>query len=261
MVLLASCASRAPVPVVTPTPEVSIRADPSASTTPAPAEVQQPTSTTEGTPGSTTTSTVAPEGPAVPGAVSAEEPAVAVPSQPPTPAAPEPVIEPAEPPVAIVPLPPAPEPVLPAPAPAAAMSETELLAVLTPPKASVASPKALPTAVPQSAARNALAYRVDGARHIYRKFPDRIFNGKLPRMVLAIGVVHIDIDAHGEVAAFQWARTPKNSPRVALEIEQLVRAAAPYPAPVHLGSVSYTETWLWDKSGRFQLDTLTQGQD
>jgi len=24
--------------------------------------------------------------------------------------------------------------------------------------------------------------------------------------------------------------------------------------------VTYTETWLWDKSGRFQLDTLTQGQ-
>jgi len=25
--------------------------------------------------------------------------------------------------------------------------------------------------------------------------------------------------------------------------------------------VTYTETWLWDKSGHFQLDTLTQGQD
>jgi len=28
-----------------------------------------------------------------------------------------------------------------------------------------------------------------------------------------------------------------------------------------MGSVTYTDTWLWDKSGRFQLDTLTQGQD
>jgi hypothetical protein len=54
---------------------------------------------------------------------------------------------------------------------------------------------------------------------------------------------------------------PRNAPRVAQEIEQLVRAAAPYPAPVHMGSVTYTETWLWDKSGHFQLDTLTQGQD
>jgi protein TonB len=24
--------------------------------------------------------------------------------------------------------------------------------------------------------------------------------------------------------------------------------------------VTYTDTWLWDKSGRFQLDTLTEGQ-
>ena len=80
-------------------------------------------------------------------------------------------------------------------------------------------------------------------------------------MVLAIGVIHIDIDARGEVAAIHWSRAPKNSPRVTQEIEQLVRAAAPYPAPVQMGGVSYTETWLWDKSGRFQLDTLTQGQD
>jgi hypothetical protein len=26
------------------------------------------------------------------------------------------------------------------------------------------------------------------------------------------------------------------------------------------GRVTYTDTWLWDKSGRFQLDTLTEGQ-
>jgi periplasmic protein TonB len=28
-----------------------------------------------------------------------------------------------------------------------------------------------------------------------------------------------------------------------------------------MGKVVYTDTWLWDKSGRFQLDTLTEGQD
>jgi hypothetical protein len=36
------------------------------------------------------------------------------------------------------------------------------------------------------------------------------------------------------------------------------RSAAPFPAPGR--SVTYTDTWLWDKSGRFQLDTLTEGQ-
>ena len=44
------------------------------------------------------------------------------------------------------------------------------------------------------------------------------------------------------------------------EIERTVRQAAPYPAPVKLGRVTTTETWLWDKSGRFQLHTLSEGQ-
>jgi hypothetical protein len=25
--------------------------------------------------------------------------------------------------------------------------------------------------------------------------------------------------------------------------------------------VTYTDVWLWHKSGKFQLDTLTEGQD
>ena len=32
-------------------------------------------------------------------------------------------------------------------------------------------------------------------------------------------------------------------------------------APARMGKVVYTDTWLWHKSGRFQLDTLTEGQD
>lgn len=36
--------------------------------------------------------------------------------------------------------------------------------------------------------------------------------------------------------------------------------AAPFPAASRLGPVVWTDTWLWDKSGRFQLDTLTEGQ-
>ena len=85
--------------------------------------------------------------------------------------------------------------------------------------------------------------------------------GRLPRLLFSVGVVNVEIDARGEVSAIQWARAPRNAPRVMAEIEDLVRAAAPYPAPVLLGGVIYTDTWLWDKSGRFQLDTLTQGQD
>jgi hypothetical protein len=28
-----------------------------------------------------------------------------------------------------------------------------------------------------------------------------------------------------------------------------------------LGKVVYSDVWLWHKSGNFQLDTLTEGQD
>ena len=36
--------------------------------------------------------------------------------------------------------------------------------------------------------------------------------------------------------------------------------ASPLPAPKRLGSTKYLDIWLVDKSGRFQLDTLTEGQ-
>lgn len=124
-----------------------------------------------------------------------------------------------------------------------------------------AVPKPGPRHALVSAARSPREYRYDGAQHIYSRLPERIFVGRLPRLLFAIGVINIEIDTRGDVTAIQWARAPRNAPRVMDEIERLVRAAAPYPAPVHMGSVTYTDTWLWDKSGRFQLDTLTQGQD
>lgn len=156
--------------------------------------------------------------------------------------------------------PPVVPPALAAPAHPSAPAAGQALAALSNHTPAAALPKpAQPVLI--SAARSARDYRIDGARHIYRSVPERIFAGKLPRLLLAVGVINIEIDARGAVTGIQWARAPRSSPRVVDEIERLVRAAAPYPAPVHMGSVTYTDTWLWDKSGRFQLDTLTQGQD
>jgi len=63
------------------------------------------------------------------------------------------------------------------------------------------------------------------------------------------------------VLGIAWKRAPTHAPEVMAEIEKTVRAAAPYPAPTRMGKVVYTDVWLWHKSGRFQLDTLTEGQD
>jgi hypothetical protein len=45
------------------------------------------------------------------------------------------------------------------------------------------------------------------------------------------------------------------------DIEAMIRRAGPFPAPVNLRKVTYTEIWLWHKDGQFQLDTLTEGQN
>jgi protein TonB len=103
-------------------------------------------------------------------------------------------------------------------------------------------------------------YRRDGARHLYGLNKNRIFKGQLPPLMHAVGVLRIDIDQMGLVRKLNWMRAPSHAPDVVLEIERTVYAAVPFPAPVRMGGVTYTEVWLWDKSGNFQLDTLTEGQ-
>jgi hypothetical protein len=111
-----------------------------------------------------------------------------------------------------------------------------------------------------SHAANPRDYRRDAASHLYATNADRIFKGKLPPMLYAIGVLQVDVDGHGQVRSLHWMRAPSHAPEVVAEIERTVRAAAPFPVPARMGRVTYTDTWLWDRSGRFQLDTLTEGQ-
>lgn len=101
-------------------------------------------------------------------------------------------------------------------------------------------------------------YRRAAAGHLYRRNSERIFQGLLPPMLYAIGVLQVDIDRSGQVTRLKWLRAPSHAPEVVAEIERIVRRAAPFPSPGL--AVSYTDTWLWDQSGRFQLDTLTEGQ-
>lgn len=111
-----------------------------------------------------------------------------------------------------------------------------------------------------SEAGNPRDYRKDAGKHLYQKYPDRVYIGKLPPMLQAVGVLELDIGKRGEVLALRWTRPPRQVPQVMAEIESMVHAAAPFPAPLRMGPISYTEVWLWHKSGRFQLDSLTEGQ-
>ena len=145
----------------------------------------------------------------------------------------------------------APEP--PAPAQDSTMPSPDTASVKGPVPAAGGSTRA-------SAASTARAYREDAATHLYGLNAQRVYKGKLPPMLYAIGVLEVDIDRAGKVTRLRWMRAPKHAPEVVAEIERTVRAAAPFPAPTRMGKVTYTDTWLWDKSGHFQLDTLTEGQ-
>ena len=115
--------------------------------------------------------------------------------------------------------------------------------------------------LPTSSARNAREYRVDAAKHLYKLNGARIFKGRMPPMLYAVGVLDVEVDKQGQVTRTYWVRAPGHAPEVMREIEKTVRQAAPYPVPAHMGKVVYSDVWLWHKSGRFQLDTLTEGQD
>ena len=112
-----------------------------------------------------------------------------------------------------------------------------------------------------SAATTPRAYRQDGASHIYGLNSNRIFKGRMPPLLYAVGVMNVEIDRVGRVTKLDWMRAPRHAPEVVAEIERTIKAASPFPAPVRLGRVVYTDTWLWHKSGKFQLDTLTEGQN
>ena len=124
------------------------------------------------------------------------------------------------------------------------------------------SPSTAPATPPGAAsqASSPLAYRHDAARHLYQHNAQRIYAGQLPPMLYAVGVLEVNLGRQGEVRSLHWLRAPRHAPEVIKEIERTVRAAAPFPSASQLGYVTYTDTWLWDKSGRFQLDTLTEGQ-
>ncbi len=122
----------------------------------------------------------------------------------------------------------------------------------------VIAPRPAPSFVSQAATPR--DYRRDAASHLYGKNQSRIYHGKMPPLLYAVGVLQVEVDSRGHVTGTSWMRAPRHAPEVMAEIERTVRQAEPYPAPVRMGRVTYTDTWLWHKSGLFQLDTLTEGQ-
>jgi hypothetical protein len=103
-------------------------------------------------------------------------------------------------------------------------------------------------------------YRADGARHLYSRYPAHIHKGKLPPLMYAIAITETEIDENGEVVSAVVTREPAAAKEVGPWVVAMIRQAAPFPRPSRLGHVKYTDVWLVDRTGRFQLDTLSEGQ-
>ena len=111
-----------------------------------------------------------------------------------------------------------------------------------------------------SSAETAKAYKMDAAKHVYKAYPDKIYKGKLPPLVHAIVVLEVAVDEHGNVQDINTIRVPTHAPDVTVAVKDMIHRSSPMPAPARMGATKFTEVWLVDKSGRFQLDTLTEGQ-
>lgn len=125
-------------------------------------------------------------------------------------------------------------------------------------------PSSAHSAAPEAAAAgDEAAYRKEAARHVYAAFPLRIHKGKLPPMMYAVMITDTEIDAAGRVVNVKVARPPAAATEVSPWVVQLIKRASPFPAPVKFangGTVVYREIWLVDRTGLFQVDSLTEGQ-
>lgn len=121
-------------------------------------------------------------------------------------------------------------------------------------------PSALAPAAAPSEADTEPAYKQEAARHLYASYPMRVFKGRMPPLLYGVMIVDTEIDAQGQIVDVR-VRRPPAAPEVGPWVVAMIRKAAPFPAPAKMGKVVYTDIWLVHKSGNFQLDTLTEGQN
>jgi len=111
-----------------------------------------------------------------------------------------------------------------------------------------------------SEATGAADYRLDAARHLYDAYPTLVLKGKVRANVYAVMVTETEIDARGRVLGVRVLRKPAEAHEVTPWVVTLIRRASPLPPPQRMKRVRYVETWLVDRSGQFQVRTLTEGQ-
>lgn len=121
-------------------------------------------------------------------------------------------------------------------------------------------PSPLAAAAAPSEAETDPDYKREAARHLYASYPMRVYKGRMPPLLYGVMIVDTEIDAQGQIVDVR-VRRPPAAPEVGPWVVAMIRKAGPFPAPAKLGKATYTDIWLVHKSGNFQLDTLTEGQN
>lgn len=158
----------------------------------------------------------------------------------------------------------------PAPAPAGpaapAAAPVPAPASASPAPAEPASPASPRAPVARLAPRDPAleSWKRDAALRIHQANSKQLFEGRPHHLLKAVIVVEVTVDASGRVVGSRVLRSPKIKSLDDLALTSL-KAASPLPAPpkslLARGRLVYSETWLVQNDGRFQVRTLALPQE
>ena len=150
----------------------------------------------------------------------------------------------------------------------------------TPPAASSPSTGAAPTSSAPAASAPAVggsgaarlaprdpaleAWKRAAALRIHQANQKQLFEGRPHHLLQAVIVVEATVDRSGNVVGSRVTRSPKIQSLDRMALASL-KAASPLPAPPSTllvrGNLVFSETWLVQNDGRFQVRTLALPQE
>ena len=133
----------------------------------------------------------------------------------------------------------------------------------TPSRQPAPRPSPAPNAAPAttSSARTVEDYKREVALRIQQRNPAWVHDERPQALLRAVVVARIRVDAYGNPQV-EIVRSP--DAEMSQRVVQSVRAAAPLPAPPRALAAQlnagFTESWLFNTDGRFQIRTVARPQ-
>jgi protein TonB len=108
------------------------------------------------------------------------------------------------------------------------------------------------------------AWKRAAALRIHQANQKQLFEGRPHHLLQAVIVVEATVDRGGNVVGSRVTRSPKIKSLDQMALASL-KAASPLPAPPSTllvrGNLVFSETWLVQNDGRFQVRTLALPQE